>query len=234
VLISGKLISNFNKNPMSEISKKVAENLLNKKAVMVKVDPPFTWVSGIKSPVYCDNRKMIAFPAERKVVVKAFEEVLRARIAAKEMEMPDVIGGTATAAIPWAAFLAYEMGLPMIYIRPEKKEHGAGKQIEGYLEKDQKVLIVEDLISTGGSSVNAAQAVKDEGGLVTDIFAIVSWELPKAVAVFAEAGLKLTNLTGFTDIIGLAKERGDITPENYEIVMDFKNDTAAWGGKHGF
>lgn len=219
---------------MSELSKKITENLLNKKVVMVKVDPPFTWVSGIKSPVYCDNRKMISFPEERKVVVEAFKEVLLAKVKAKEMEMPDVIGGTATAAIPWAAFLAFDLNLPMIYIRPEKKEHGALKQIEGYLEKGQKVLIVEDLISTGGSSVAAAQAVKDEGGIVTDIFAIVSWELPKAFTTFEAAGLKLTNLTGFTDIIGLAKERGDITVENYEIVMDFKNDTAGWGGKHGF
>lgn len=219
---------------MSELSKKIAENLLNKKAVIVKVDPPFTWVSGIKSPVYCDNRKMISFPEERKVVVEAFKEVLEAKVKAKEMEMPDVIGGTATAAIPWAAFLAYKMELPMIYIRPEKKEHGAGKQIEGYLEKGQKVLIVEDLISTGGSSVAAAQAVKDEGGVVTDIFVIVSWELPKALATFKDAGLRLTNLTGFTDIISLAKERGDVTPENYEVVMDFKNDTMGWGLKHGF
>lgn len=218
---------------MSDISKKIATNLLEKKAVMVKMDPPFTWVSGIASPVYCDNRKMISFPAERGDVVVAFEEVLRARVASGEMEMPDVIGGTATAAIPWAAFLAYKMDLPMVYIRPEAKDHGAGKQVEGFLGEGQKVLIVEDLISTGGSSVKAAQAVVAEGGVVTDIFSIVSWELPKALSCFAEAGLKLTNLTGFTDIIGLARDRGDITPEQYEVVMDFKNDTAGWGERHG-
>jgi len=218
----------------SEVSKRVATNLLNKKAVMVKMDPPFTWVSGIKSPVYCDNRKMISFPEERKMVVDAFKEVLNTRVASGEMQMPDVIGGTATAAIPWAAFLAYEMGLPMVYIRPEAKEHGAGKQVEGMLEAGQRVLIVEDLISTGGSSVKAAEAVVKERGQVTDIFSIVSWELPKAQALFAEAGLKFTNLTGFTDIIALARDRGDITSEQYEVVMDFKNDTAGWGGKHGF
>lgn len=219
---------------LQEISKKVAANLLERKAVMVKVDPPFTWVSGIKSPVYCDNRKMISFPDERRAVVEAFKEVLEGKVAHGEMEMPDVIGGTATAAIPWAAFLAYEMGLPMIYIRPEKKEHGAGKQVEGYLESGQKVLIVEDLISTGGSSVKAAEAVKNENGIVTDIFAIVSWELPKSAETFKAAGLRLTNLTGFTDIIGLAKERGDIDAKKYDIVMEFKQDTAGWGSKHGF
>jgi len=217
-----------------EISQKVATNLLDRKAVMVKIDPPFTWVSGIKSPVYCDNRKMISFPEERRVVVEAFKEVLEGMVARGEMEMPDVIGGTATAAIPWAAFLAYEMGLPMIYIRPEKKEHGAGKQVEGALEAGQKVLIVEDLISTGGSSVKAAEAVNGENGIVTDIFAIVSWELPKSLATFKAAGLRLTNLTGFTDIIGLAKEKGDIDAGKYDIVMEFKEDTAGWGGKHGF
>ncbi|MBT3864667.1 orotate phosphoribosyltransferase [Candidatus Peregrinibacteria bacterium] len=218
----------------SEVSKKIATNLLERKAVMVKVDPPFSWVSGIKSPVYCDNRKMISFPVERKDVVDAFENLVHEKVKNGEMEMPDVIGGTATAAIPWAAFLAAQMDLPMIYIRPEKKEHGAGKQIEGYLESGQKVLIVEDLISTGGSSVKAAQAVVEANGIVTDIFAIVSWELAKATDRFAEAELKLTNLTGFTDLIGLARERGDITEEMYEVVMDFKNDTAGWGEKHGF
>jgi orotate phosphoribosyltransferase len=218
----------------SEVSKKIATNLLEKKAVMVKVDPPFSWVSGIKSPVYCDNRKMISFPQERKDVVDAFENLIHEKVKNGEMDMPDVIGGTATAAIPWAAFLAAQMNLPMIYIRPEKKEHGAGKQIEGYLESGQKVLIVEDLISTGGSSVKAAEAVVESNGIVTDIFAIVSWELAKSTARFEEAGLRLTNLTGFTDLIGLARERGDITEEMHDVVMDFKNDTAGWGDKHGF
>lgn len=219
---------------MSEISKKIATNLLKQKAVMVKVDPPFTWVSGIKSPVYCDNRKMISFPEERAAVVDAFEEVLKARVAAGEMEMPDIIGGTATAAIPWAAFLAYKMNLPMVYIRPEPKDHGAGKQVEGFMGQGQKVLIVEDLISTGGSSVKAAEAVRREGGAVTDVFSIVSWEMSGVPAAFEAAKLKLTNLTGFTDIIGLAHENGSLTAEQYEIVMDFKNDTKGWGAKHGF
>ena len=218
----------------NEVSRKAATNLLNKQAVMVKVDPPFSWVSGIKSPVYCDNRKMISFPEERKEVVDAFKKLIDEKVAHGEMDMPDVIGGTATAAIPWAAFLAYEMDLPMIYIRPEKKEHGAGKQIEGYLESGQKVLIVEDLISTGGSSVKAAEAVREANGIVTDIFAIVSWELQKSADRFKEADIRLTNLTGFTDLIGLARERNDISEKMYEIVMDFKNDTAGWGEKHGF
>lgn len=209
------------------LAREIAENLLNKEAVKVSIDPPFTWASGIKSPVYCDNRKMIAFPKERRAVVEGLKKLME-----EKGLTPDVIGGTATAAIPWASFLAYELDLPMIYIRPEKKEHGAGKQIEGYLEPGQNVLIVEDLISTGGSSVAAAEAVRNEGGCtVEDIFAIVSWEIPKAAVVFADANIRLTTLTDYTNIIGLAGERGDIPADQLAVVMEFKEDPAAWGGK---
>ena len=212
------------------LSKEIAANLLKREAVKVKIDPPFTWVSGIKSPVYCDNRKMIAFPEERKAVVEGFKKI----ISEKGLEF-DVIGGTATAAIPWAAFLAYDLGVPMIYIRPEKKEHGAGKQIEGHLESGQKVLIVEDLISTGGSSVKAAEAVREEGGCTVDeILSIVTWEIPKAGVRFEEAGIALHTLTDYTNIIGLAGEQGLIPEDQLSIVLEFKEDPATWGEKHGF
>ncbi len=205
--------------------KEIAGNLLAREAVKVKIDPPFTWVSGIKSPVYCDNRKMISFVEERKDVIEAFKKI----IEEKGLEF-DVIGGTATAAIPWAAFLAYDLGVPMIYIRPEKKEHGAGKQIEGHLEAGKKVLIVEDLISTGGSSVKAANAVREEGQCeVTDILAIVTWEIPKAITRFEEANLNLITLTDYTNIIGLAAEKGYIPADQLDVVLKFKEDPAAWG-----
>lgn len=208
-----------------ELSKRIAENLLMKGAVKVSIDPPFTWVSGIKSPVYCDNRQMIAYPEERKSVIEGFKFMM------KEQGLePDVIGGTATAAIPWAAFLAYDLGLPMIYIRPEKKEHGAGKQIEGALEPGQRVLIVEDLISTGGSSVRAAHAVREEGQCtVENIFAIVTWEIPKSKTAFEEAQINLSTLTNYTDIIGLAAEKGYIPEDQLDVVLKFKEDPAAWG-----
>jgi len=213
-----------------DLAKSIAGNLLDKEAVRVSIDPPFTWASGIKSPVYCDNRKMIAFPEERKLVVEGFKRV----IAEKGLEF-DVIGGTATAAIPWAAFLAYELDMPMIYIRPEPKGHGAGKQIEGHLEAGKKVLIVEDLISTGGSSVKAAEAVRNEGAcIVTDILAIVTWEIPKAIDAFSEAGLNTYFLTDYTNIIGLASERGDIPADQLNTVLEFKENPAEWGGKMGF
>jgi len=213
-----------------DTSKEVAEILLGIKAVKVKTDPPFTWTSGIKSPVYCDNRMLISHPEGRGVIVDAFEKVIKENGWA-----PDVIGGTATAAIPWAAFLAYKMNLPMIYIRPEKKEHGAGKQIEGDLEPGKKVLIVEDLISTGGSSIKSAQAVREEGQCeVTDVLAIVTWELEKADQGFAEGNLNLTTLTNFSSLMGLAAERGDIKQEELEKVLEFKKGPALWGDKMGY
>lgn len=151
---------------METLSRDVASALLSISAVKVSMDPPFTWVSGIKSPVYCDNRMMISHVAERQIVVDGFKKLIEAL-----PYDPDYIGGTATAAIPWAAFLAQELGKPMIYIRPEPKGHGAGKQIEGDLRAGSKVLIIEDLISTGGSSVKAAEAVRNEGSCeVADIF----------------------------------------------------------------
>lgn len=207
-----------------EAAKQIAEILLRKEAVKVKMSPPFTWTSGIKSPVYCDNRKLISYPKERKIIVEAFRRLLY------ELDLhPDYIGGTATAAIPWAAFLAYETGLPMIYIRPEKKEHGASRQVEGDLPQGKRVLILEDLISTGGSSVAAAEAIKNEcQGVVTDIFAIVTWELEEAKKKFLDKGLRLTALTNFTNIIGVVLEKGQITKEEWEQILDFKKNPRAW------
>lgn len=212
-----------------EKTKEIAGILLDIGAVKVKTNPPFTWTSGIKSPVYCDNRKLISHPEQRRSVVKGFADML------KTLNLkPDYIGGTATAAIPWAAFLAYELNLPMVYIRPEKKEHGAGRQIEGDLPPGKNVLIVEDLISTGGSSINAAKAVKDEcKGVVADIFAIVTWELDESKKQFQEAGLRLSTLTNFSNIIGLALERGVINKDEWEKVLEFKKDPRSWAQRVG-
>lgn len=207
-----------------EFQKAVAENLLKKEAVRVSVNPPFTWTSGIKSPIYCDNRKMISFVEERQVVLDGF----KALIKEKNIEF-DVIGGTATAAIPWAAFLAQELGVPMIYIRPEKKQHGAGKQIEGVLEAGKKVLIVEDLISTGGSSVKAAQAVRDEGQCEVEyIMAIVTYGFDKSQQAFREANLKMETLTNFDNLVSSAAEMGSISEGDIATVLEFAKDPVNW------
>lgn len=207
------------------IDQEVAGILLSIGAVKVRMNPPFTWVSGIKSPVYCDNRMLISHVEERQKIIDGFKQI----IEEKKLEF-DVVGGTATAAIAWAAFLAYSLKKPMIYIRPEPKAHGAGKQIEGDLKAGSKVLIVEDLISTGGSSIKAAEVVRNEGKcLVSDVLAIVSWELAESSKQFAEAHLNLMTLTNFTNIIGLAKEKGTITAEEYGKIMEFKKDPKKWG-----
>lgn len=208
-----------------ETAQEIAKILLDAGAVAVRMNPPFTWTSGIKSPVYCDNRKMISHPVARKRIVDGFADLLRAQ---GELA-PDFIGGTATAAIPWAAFLAYELDLPMVYIRPEKKEHGAGRQVEGDLPSGKRVLIVEDLISTGGSSVAAAQAVSSEcKGVVTDVLAIVTWELEEAQKRFLEAGLRLSTLTDFSNIVGLALKSGNITKEESGKISEFKKSPREW------
>jgi len=212
------------------IAREVATNLLEKGAVKISVDPPFTWSSGIKSPIYCDNRIMIAYPGAREIVVEGFKNLIKE----KGLD-PDVIGGTATAGIPWAAFLAYETVLPMIYIRAEKKEHGAGKQIEGYLKEGENVLIIEDLISTGGSSLRTAQAVREEGKCTVEhLFAIVTYEFDKAKKGFEDANIELSTLTDFSTLVEVAQERGDLTGEELKIVMDFSADPQGWGERNGF
>lgn len=212
-----------------EVASHIAGLLLDIGAVKVKTNPPFTWTSGIKSPVYCDNRKLISYPRERGEIVTEFVEMVK-----KMPQQPEFIGGTATAAIPWAAFLAYEMDLPMIYIRPEKKEHGAGKQVEGDLPPGKRVLIVEDLISTGGSSVKAAQAVQQEcKGIVTDVFAIVSWELEESKKQFMDGGIRLTTLTDFSHITMKALERKAISQDEWNRIIEFKKDPRTWATRVG-
>ena len=214
---------------MSQLSKDIAACLIDKEAVKVSIDPPFSWASGIKSPVYCDNRKMLGFVGDRERIVDAFINL----IEEKGIEF-DVVAGTATAGIPWAAFLADRLHKPMVYIRPEKKEHGAAKQIEGYYEEGSKMLIVEDLVSTGGSSIKAVNAVREAGAQVEDVVAIVTWEIPKSIENFARADVRLHTMTDYSNIVAVAAKTGSIPIDQLEVVLDFKEDPASWGEKAGF
>ena len=177
--------------------KLVAKCLLEVGAVKLNVKEPFTFVSGIKSPIYCDNRMMIGFPKERAIIVDQFIEKL------KEKDF-DLVAGTATAGIPWAAFIAERLGCPMSYIRGKKKDHGTGKQIEGAEVKGKKVIVIEDLISTGGSSIKAAQAVLDEGALSVEVISIFSYGFKKAIANFAEKGISWGSLSNFAVLLEVA------------------------------
>jgi orotate phosphoribosyltransferase len=205
----------------------IANLLLDAKAVALCVSPPFTWASGLKAPIYCDNRLLISFPEARQTIINGFKEI----IIAKNLEF-DVIGGTATAAIPWAAFLAYELKKPMVYIRPEPKGHGRGKQVEGTMEHGARVLIVEDLVSTGGSSLKSAAACEREyGATVTDVLAIFCYEMAIPQKAFAEKNLTLTTLSSFSALLQAAVARGYVSPAELENARQWRQDPEGWSAR---
>ncbi|WP_126426087.1 orotate phosphoribosyltransferase [Brevibacillus marinus] len=200
----------------ASLAEQIAGELLRIGAVHLRPDQPFTWTSGLKSPIYCDNRITMSHPDVRRKIADGFVEVIRARFPQTE-----VVAGTATAGIPHAAWVAERLNLPMIYVREKAKGHGRQNQIEGELVPGQKVVVIEDLISTGGSSLNAARAIQAEGGIVLGVTAIFSYQFPKAEALFREAGIEMTTLSGYTALLAAAKERRVITAEQEELL-------AAW------
>ncbi|MFA5792520.1 MAG: orotate phosphoribosyltransferase [Candidatus Gracilibacteria bacterium] len=206
----------------------VAEALLNNGAFKISLSPLFTWASGIKSPVYCDLRALISDPVVRKSIVEAFKNMKA------DWSQVDYVAGTATAGIPWAAWLAEAIEKPMVYVRGEAKDHGTKKRIEGFLPQGKRVVLIEDHISTGGSSVSAVEALRTEGlATVDEILAINSYQLKKADDMFASASIKTTTITDYPTILSVAKEKGLITEENETLLADFRTDPATWAEKHG-
>ena len=205
------------------LAKEIARELLKIKAVYLKPEEPFTWASGIKSPIYTDNRVTLAYPETRTLIEDGFVEKIRA-------EFPDVevIAGTATAGIPHGAIIADKMNLPFAYIRSKPKDHGAGNQIEGRVAPGQKRVVIEDLISTGGSVLDAIAAAKREGADVIGAAAIFTYELPKADKNFSEAGVKLVTLSNYTELIHLAEQEGYINAEGLALLKRFKEDQENW------
>lgn len=194
------------------LNHELASDLLAIEAVQIRTENYFTWTSGIRSPIYCDNRLTMSNPAVRKKITKAF-----ARKIEQMHEQPDVIAGCATAGIPHAAWLADALNLPMIYVRSKPKGHGKENQIEGQLLPGQKVIVIEDLISTGGSAIEAAQAVHTAGGNILGVLAIFTYGLRKAERNFHTANLSFEAITGYDDVIGLL-----------EIDDTAKNRLKAW------
>ncbi len=205
-------------------AKEIASKLLEIKAVFLKPDDPFTWASGIKSPIYCDNRMTMSYPEVRKMIKDGFLEIIKNNYPETE-----IIAGTATAGIPHAAWLADALDLPMIYIRSGSKSHGRTNQIEGLLEKDKKVVVIEDLISTGGSSIQAAEAVKEAGAKVLGIAAIFTYQLEKANQAFEKSGIPLTTLSNYETLIEVAKENGTISENQIEKLTSWKKDPENFG-----
>lgn len=206
-------------------SKRIAELLLDIGAVKLSVDPPFTWTSGIKSPIYCDNRMIYSHPDARNFVVNALVD----RIKALHIE-PDCIAGTATAAIGWGALVADRLDLPFVYVRSKAKEHGAQKRIEGDLKDGMDVTVVEDLISTGGSSVSTVEALRNEGGAtVSDVVAIFTYEMLSAKEKELEAQVKFHPISNFSSLLDVALEQGRLTQEQIEEVRRFSENPQEWG-----
>jgi orotidine-5'-phosphate decarboxylase len=206
------------------IAEEVALLLLNIKAVTVSTSPPYIWSSGIKAPIYCDNRLVISFPKERKMIIDNFKQIIKE----KNLEF-DIIGGTAMAGVPWAAFLAYELHKPMIYIRPEPKAHGKGKQVEGIMESGMRVLIVEDLISTGGSSLKSAAAcVTEYNARITDVLAIFNYQMNAATESFAQAHINLHSLSNFSTLIDVAEREKYLTLTEKTQALSWSADPKNW------
>lgn len=205
------------------IEQQVAQNLLAIKAVFLSPNEPFTWASGIKSPIYCDNRLTMSFPKVRRLIAKGLAEKIK-----KLFPEVEVIAGTATAGIPHAAWVAEILDLPMVYIRSKAKDHGKGNQIEGQITPGQKMVVIEDLISTGGSVLEACQAAKREGADVLGVAAIFTYELPKGATNFNTAQLPLVTLTNYTTLIQTALEEGYISEADLALLTAWKHDPENW------
>ena len=204
--------------------KDVAKGLLSIKAVFFRPDEPFTWASGIKSPVYCDNRLTLTAPEVRTLIENSIADVIR-----EEYPEADVIMGTATAGIAHAAIAAHILGLPMGYVRSGAKDQGRGNQIEGQLNKGDKVVIVEDLISTGGSVIDAATALRNAGAEVLGIVSIFTYGMQKGLDRLAQENLKNISLTNFDVISEVAVDENYIRPEDRERLIAFRNNPSDEG-----
>ncbi|MBF2348596.1 orotate phosphoribosyltransferase [Listeria marthii] len=206
------------------IEKQVAEQLLEIKAVFLKPNDPFTWASGIKSPIYCDNRLTLGFPKVRQFIAQSLAEKIK-----QTFGEVDVVAGTATAGIPHAAWVSDLLDLPMVYVRSKAKEHGKGNQIEGPIAKGQKVVVIEDLISTGGSSLKAVEALEEAGAEVVGIAAIFTYGLDKGKKLLDEADTKLVTLTNYDELIEVALSENYVTAEDMATLKEWKKSPGNWG-----
>lgn len=202
----------------------IADKLLQVRAVKLSPDQPFTWASGWKSPIYCDNRKVLAHPHERDFIKSELANVIF-----EQFPDVDVIAGVATAGIPWGAMAADQLKLPFCYVRPKPKEHGLGNQIEGDLQSGQSVLIVEDLISTGKSSLQVVDVLVKADVQVAGMVAIFTYGFPQADAAFEQAGVKFVTLSNYPALIERAIGKGLVTSEQEEILLNWSQNPATWG-----
>ena len=200
-----------------KLQNEIARDLMDIKAVQIRPNHYFTWTSGIKSPIYCDNRLTMSYPAIRKKITQAFMEKLT------ELNIqPDVVAGCATAGIPHAAWLANELELPMIYVRSKPKGHGKGNQIEGKIEKGQSVVVIEDLISTGGSSLETATVLRNQGVNVLGVLAIFTYGLVVSEKNFKKENMLFDTITSFDNLLDVLETDKEITDKEKKQLLDWR------------
>ena len=203
--------------------KAVAEKLLQINAIKLSPDKPFTWASGWKSPIYCDNRKILSFP-----FIRDFIKSEMCNTIFESFPEAELLAGVATAGIPWGAMAADQLKLPYIYVRPKPKEHGLGNQIEGFYEKGMNVVVVEDLISTGKSSLEVVKVLKNSGLEVNGVVSIFNYGFKHAEEAFKTADISYKSLTDYDSLIRLAIEKGIVSGSEEQTLLAWREDPAAW------
>ncbi|QGK74730.1 orotate phosphoribosyltransferase [Flavobacterium sp. SLB02] len=210
----------FNK----DTAEKTAELLLQINAIKLNPENPFTWASGWKSPIYCDNRLILSFPSIRNYVRDEFAKNIE-----KQFGKPDVIAGVATGAIGVGILVAESLGLPFVYVRPEAKKHGRQNQVEGFLQKGQNVVVVEDLISTGNSSLMAVEALRNEGANIKGMAAIFTYGFGVAEENFKNANIDLYTLSNYENLLDLAVQKQYITEDQQSTLLEWNESPSTWG-----
>jgi orotate phosphoribosyltransferase len=205
--------------------KTVAEKLLQAQAIRLSPQQPFTWSSGWKSPIYCDNRKVLGFPYIRDFIKSEMCNVIFAQFPEAAL-----LAGVATAGIPWGAMAADQLKLPYIYVRSKPKEHGLGQQIEGYYQPGQPAVVIEDLISTGKSSLQVVEILRQEGLEVVGLVSIFDYGFDTARHAFEKAGVPYVSLSNYATLISLAREKGLVSPQQESILLQWSADPAGWQG----
>ena len=209
---------------MQDIQLEVTKKLVQINTIKIQPSNPFTWASGWKAPIYCDNRKLLSYPKERTFVRDQFVKLVKEKYPNAE-----VIAGVATGAIAIGVLVAEELGLPFVYVRSKPKGHGLENLIEGDLKVSQKVVVIEDLVSTGISSLKAAEAITNYGGDVLGMLAIFTYNFPVAKENFVKQGIELTTLSRYQTLLDVALEAGDIKEEDLDSLYQWRQDPENWG-----
>ena len=209
---------------MNTAAEAIAEKLLQINAVKLNTDQPFTWASGWKSPIYCDNRRALGYPYVRDFIKSELCAVIFEHFAGA-----DAIAGVATAGISWGAMAADQLKLPFMYVRPKPKEHGMGNQIEGLFEKGQRVVVVEDLISTGKSSLQVCEVLKNEGIIIDGMVSIFNYGFAQATTAFETAGIKLHSLSNYESLINNVQNQGSLSDLQLNSLLNWRENPSEWG-----